>query len=186
MRSIRDDTQYKKLIVNNDNGDRIVNSKEIVEYVKNYFQTLFYDKTQPDVEEAFPHVATPLHKPITAFEVQTAIRKLKNGRAVGLDGINSELLKCAPEMIADLLAGILNGSLAHNEDLELGFGILITLQKPGKPCGPVRNIRPIVQQIRASTIATEILSLITLDRIRRFIDAYLSQSHSAYRKGRSP
>ena len=75
MRSIRDDTQYKKLIVNNDNGDRIVNSKEIVEYVKHYFQTLFYDKTQPDVEEAFPHVATPLHKPITAFEVQTAIRK---------------------------------------------------------------------------------------------------------------
>ena len=121
----------------NDNGDRIVNSKEIVEYVKNYFQTLFYDKAQPDVEEDFPHVATPLHKPITSFEVQKAIRKLKNGRAVGSDGINSELLKCAPEMIADLLAGIINGSLAHNEDLELGLGVLIALQKPGKPCGPV-------------------------------------------------
>jgi len=88
MRSIRDDNQYKKLIVNDDNGDRIMNSKEVVDYVKHYFQSLFYDKEQPDIE-AFPQEGTPLDKPITSFEVKTAIGKLKNGRAAGLDGINS-------------------------------------------------------------------------------------------------
>ena len=44
MRSIRDDNQYKKPIVNDDNGDRIVNSKAVVDYVKHCFQSLFYDK----------------------------------------------------------------------------------------------------------------------------------------------
>ena len=63
MRSIRDDNQYKKPIVNDDNGDRIVNSKEVADYVK-HFQFLFYDKEQKDIE-AFPHDATPLDKPIT-------------------------------------------------------------------------------------------------------------------------
>ena len=84
-------------------------------------------------------------------------------------------------MIADLLARIIIGSLTHNEDLELGLGILILLQKPGKPCGPAKNIRPIV----LLPLLRKIVSLFTLDRIRRPIDAYLSQSHSAYRKGRS-
>ena len=63
MRSIRDDNQYKKPIVNDDNGDRIVNSKEVADYVK-HFQFLFYDKEQKDIE-AFPHDATPLDKPIS-------------------------------------------------------------------------------------------------------------------------
>ena len=82
IRSIKDDNQCKKLIVNDDNGDRIVNSKEVVDYVKNYFKSLFYDKQQPAIE-AFPHEAIPLDKPITSFEVSTAIRKLKNGRTAG-------------------------------------------------------------------------------------------------------
>ena len=66
------DNQYKKLIVNDDNGDRFMKSKEVVGYVKHYFQSLFYDKEQPHIE-AFPHYGTPLDKPITSFEVQTAI-----------------------------------------------------------------------------------------------------------------
>ena len=36
-------------------------------------------------------------------EVRLAIRKLKNGRAAGLDGICPELLKCAEEPVSNAL-----------------------------------------------------------------------------------
>ena len=80
-----------------------------------------------------------------------------------------------------MLAKVLNLSLSKNEDLELGLGLLTTLQKPGKPSGPVKNIRPIV----LLPLLRKILSLITLVRIKDPIDKFLSQSQSAYRRGRS-
>ena len=60
----------------------------------------------------------------------------------GLDGISAELLKAGPSQLSSQLAKALNLALSKNEDLELGLGLLTTLQKPGKPSGPVKNIRP--------------------------------------------
>ena len=80
-----------------------------------------------------------------------------------------------------MLADLLNMSLERNEDLGLGVGMLTTLLKPGKPAGPVENIRPIV----LLPLLRKILSLIVLARMRTPINAYLSSSQSAYRAGRS-
>ena len=52
--------------------------------------------------------------------------------------------------------------MSLGEDLELGLAKLVTLQKPGKPVGPVKNIRPIA----LLPLLRKIISLITLARIR--------------------
>ena len=60
----------------------------------------------------------------------------KNGRATGPDGIPGELLKYGPPTLHKNIADILNQMMAKGEDLDLGNGTLIVLQKPGKPKGP--------------------------------------------------
>ena len=60
-------------------------------------------------------------------------------------------------------------------------GELIALQKPGKPKGPPKNLRPItvLNTIRKA------LSIITLHRIRLCTEEYLSHSQSGFRPDRS-
>lgn len=71
--------------------------------------------------------------------------------------------------------------MQKHEALDLGKGILAAIQKAGKPKGPVSNLRPIV----LLTSIRKVLSLITLNRIKGKVDAYISPSQAAYRKGRS-
>ena len=148
--------------------------------MKAHFVAQFNDIRMPPIE-AHPPNPQPLLRPIQPSEVGTAIRKLKNGRAVGLDNLCAELLKHAPPQMPSMLADVFNKAFALGEDLELGLAKLVTLPKPGKPVGPVKNIRPIA----LLPLLRKVLSLITLARIRGPVDLYLSPSQAAYRPGRS-
>ena len=149
-------------------------------FVRSHFESLFNIR-ECICPKAFPNDPKPLLIPISQNEVQSAIKKLKNGKAAGLDGIAAELIKFGPPELAVMLADLLNMSVERNEDLGLGVGMLTTLSKPGKPVRPVENIRPII----LLPLLRKILSLIVLDRMRTPINSYLSSSQSAYRSGRS-
>ena len=64
---------------------------------------------------------------------------------------------------------------------EVGEGILIPLQKPGKPRGPCSSLRPVtlLNSIRKA------FSLVVLGRFREEADDYIPCSQSAYRRGHS-
>ena len=59
--------------------------------------------------------------------------------------------------------------------------MLILVQKPGKPTGPLTSLRPIV----LLSVLRKTLSLIVLSRIAPKVDEYLSSSQSGFRRGRS-
>ena len=59
--------------------------------------------------------------------------------------------------------------------------MLILLQKPGKPVGPLTSVRPIV----LLSALRKTLSLIVLSRIATKVDNFLSPSQSWFRRGRS-
>ncbi len=80
-----------------------------------------------------------------------------------------------------IIADVLNKAMANGEDLELGVGKLVMLQKPGKPAGPVKNIRLIV----LLPLLRKPLSIIVLNRIRKAADTYLSPAQSGFRCVRS-
>ena len=110
-----------------------------------------------------------------------AIDKLNNNRAAGPDRISAELIKYSPQEINTMIKDILKECIENHQPIDVGSGILVALQKPGKPKGPVKNLRP----INLLLIIRKILSNITIQRIKPDYDNYLSSAHSAYRSNRS-
>ena len=88
----------QKLFVNDSKGNRIFDDIEAAEYVRNHIISQFSDVSKPNIE-AHEGEPRPLDKPIFPSEVSRAINKLKNRKAVGLDGICAELVKNALPII---------------------------------------------------------------------------------------
>lgn len=88
---------------------------------------------------------TAMTTPFTSAEIRKAVFKIKSGKIPGCDGIQIELIKNAPTKILEVIADIYN-NLAETGDCpkEITYGLLRPLQKPGKPKGPVSNLRPII------------------------------------------
>ena len=108
--------------------------------------------------------------------------KLKSGRACGPDGIPNELMKAAGYPLHYELARIYNLSFETNTYIPaIGEGILTPLQKPGKPRGPVKSIRPLT----LLNGTRKVLSLVALNRINYHVDMYTGPWQAAYKQGRS-
>ena len=85
------------------------------------------------------------------------------------------------ELLSHTIANIFNDALQHHKLLDIAKGVLILVQKPGKPTGPLTSLRPIV----LLSVLRKTLSLIVLSRIAPKVDDYLSSSQSGFRRGRS-
>jgi hypothetical protein len=122
-----------------------------------------------------------LSKPITADEVATAARAIKNGRAPGPDNIPGELFKYGSNELFVCISDLLNRAFSENSELGLGEGTLIPLAKPGKPKGLLSSLRPIV----LLTTLRKTLSTVILNRIRDKVEKFLSPTQSGFRQNRS-
>ncbi len=83
--------------------------------------------------------------PVTHEEVTETAASLCNYCARGPDGVPNELVKyaCQNEDTAKSVAHLLNSAVEGNFHLAaLGDGLLIPIQKAGKPRGQVENLRP--------------------------------------------
>jgi hypothetical protein len=148
-------------------------------------KTWFEQKLCPaNVKPLTPFVnePRPLSSPITRFEVETAAKLLKNGRATGPDSTPSELVKYASPLFFERYASCINKSFETNIFIDsIGEGTITPLQKPNKPRGPLENIRPLT----LSNCSRKLLSMITLKRIQGKLDVFTGSSQSAYKRGRS-
>ena len=80
------------------------------------------------------------------------------------------------------ISEVLNNIFEHHNQVNVGEGILVPLPKPWpKPKVPFKKLRPII----LLNIIRKVLSRMTIERIEPKISQYLSESQSAYRKGRS-
>ena len=111
-----------------------------------------------------------------------ACKKLKNGRATGPDEIPNELLRYAGQAYYSAYAAMINKSFETNTYIDsIGQATLTPLQKPGKPKGLLKSLRPLT----LSNGARKVLSLVTLFRIGHKIDRYTGPWQAAYKHGRS-
>ena len=195
FRAVRQMTRKpaSKLKIKDDSGRGICNAAELNERVTHHFGRQF---SYPRVIEfpAFTGVPSPLTMPITPVEVQLKfecsqyrkkkkkkISKLNRGRACDHDDLPADLLKSTAELIAPSIARIFNDALEHHAPLDIGKGVLILLEKPGKPVGPLTSVRPIV----LLSALRKTLSLIVISKIATKVDNFLSPSQSGFRRGRS-
>ncbi|KAK2188487.1 hypothetical protein NP493_131g05015 [Ridgeia piscesae] len=172
--------QHSKLTVHDEVNHVIADKYKVSSIRTKHFENQFQDGVGQGVN-MFEGPLKSLDSPITAAEVVTAFARLNNNRACGYDSIPRKLLKYAPAELSRLIADAFNDVFEKHQPLHVGTGVLIALQKPGKPLARPKSLRPIV----LLTTLRKTLSLITLQRISDKVDDFFSPSQSGFRRGRS-
>ena len=94
---------------------------------------------------------------------------MKNGRANGPDRIPNELIKYSNSTVHEHYAGIINSCFeTHTFPISIGEVTITSLQKPTKPIGPLKNLRPLT----LSNADRKILSTATLKRIEEKVNVF--------------
>jgi hypothetical protein len=172
--------QRSPLQILDNNGILCTNPQKIATNITEFYKDFFNPSTHEEVKFNW-NECKELEEPITTEEVQAAVKKLRNGRACGKDQIHGELIKYAGIMTHQSIAAIINGIfLNKSEFTAIGEGLLMPLNKPGKP--------KTVDNTRAITLLNTIrklLSIIILQRIYPNVDTYLSPNQSGFRRNRS-
>ena len=116
--------------------------------------------------------------PFNNKEIQIAINQLQNNKSAGRDTVKAELLKYGTEEIAKEIAIIYN-EIARTGvyPKEIVQGVITAIQKPGKPKGPIENLRPIT----LLSMLRKVLAICLKKRIITKIDAEIPPSQAAYR-----
>ena len=167
------------ILVENSKGEIIHNTEEELKEITKYFENIFKKEQIHPIPKIPPK---KLEEEITCREVKEAVDKLKNNKSPGCDDIRAELLKNSPDIIYKHIAEILNQiAETGNKPIELSLGQLIPLPKPGKPKGPVKNLRPII----LLSILRKILAIIVIDRTFETIRKEIKNTQAAYSPGRS-
>ncbi|GFR89606.1 very-long-chain enoyl-CoA reductase [Elysia marginata] len=113
-------------------GKLITNPNDILLTVADHFKNKLYDESLTDINP-FQGKPRPLNKPISLAKLRKSLNMLKNNKAAGDNQINSELLKYAPPLLDKSIADTLNKAFETYTDLNINKGVLIAIQKPGKP-----------------------------------------------------
>ena len=73
------------------------------------------------------------------------IHKLRNNRTPGYDQISPKLLKYVPTEFHDLIAESTNNIFTKHEHVNVNYEMLTLLREPGKPKGPTKCRRPVIE-----------------------------------------
>ena len=123
--------------------------------------------------KAFEEKQRSLNVPISKDEVGKAVRKLKNNKASGEDGITGELIKYAADIVKEKICNTCNKMFEnHCDEINIGKLNLLALQNPNKEKGPLKNLRP----INVFNTSRKTISITTLNRIQEKVEQYLSVS----------
>ena len=127
VKAMKSTPRPPSLSVQDPEGKFFATDKAKADAICRWFEQRF---TDPTVAPLLPFVGPgqPLKQPITASEVESAMKLLRNGRAPGPDGVSNELLKYAAGILSESFAEIINTIFEQHIALEaLGKGILVAL-----------------------------------------------------------
>lgn len=119
--------------------------------------------------------------PPTNAEIIKAIKKMKNNKASGPDGIPPEALKADPKTSAEMLQPLLR-KIWEQEQVPLDWkrGHLVKLPKKGdlSQCGNWRGIMLL-------SVPSKVLTRVILERLREALDKRLRPEQAGFRQDRS-
>ena len=178
IRAIQSTTAPPPLVINTPDGVS-ANPDQQIEIVTKFFKSTFTAENIPKLPDVPP---MKMKREFTKEEVQAAVKSLRNNKSAGADELKAEQLKHGPDIVISQIAHILN-TIAEtgNYPEEVKLGMLVPLQKPGKPKGPPSSLRPII----LLSILRKILAICLLRRISNKINDEIPITQAAYRSGRS-
>jgi sorting nexin-29 len=172
--------QHQPFTLIDSNKTQLSSPESMLPKITKYYLN-FYNQDGLNCPSPWIENPTPLDTPISATEIEEAIKRLNNNRAPGKDGLSTELFKNASyslvHHLAHLFKSIFENHLPCNAICD---GLLIALNKPKKSF-TIDNTRPIT----LLNTVRKILSNIVLERIYPIIDKYVNINQSGFRRGRS-
>ena len=114
-------------------------------------------------------------------EIKSALKRLKNGKAPGIDNIPGELLKVDPENTVNELDTLFN-AIWEREEIPADWtkGTISKLAKKGD-LSDCKNWRGIT----LLSVTSKIFGKIVVERLKNGVDVRLRKEQAAYRRGRS-
>ena len=162
VRTLCKTKESKPITVHNKYGNPVGSDHQKANIVREWYVKKFNGDDPP--LEPFIGSPRPLTIPITSTEVEAAAKKLKNGKANGPDNTPNELLKYAGSSFYSIYAHTINRCFEENTFLDpVGQCFITPLQKPNKPPGNEKSLRPLT----LCNGTRKLLSVITLHRIMR-------------------
>ncbi len=131
-----------------------------------------------------PNLDTVNDKNITREELLDGLKRLKNGKTTGLDGIPAELYKGGNDALTDVLLKLFN-QIWDSETLPNGFGQMTIIPIPkganktsNRECSNYRTITLINHSMK-------LLLSIILRKIQRLLNSQIAESQFGFRPGKS-
>ena len=156
-------------------GTVLTNKDEILERWAGFYEEL-YDDTPPTIQPK-TNLDIP---PITLFEVEESIIKLKKGKSTGLDNICAEFLQCGGDSTTKVLLKLFNNILTTGHTpMSFKRALIVIIFKKG--------IRTKCKNYRPISLLSHIYKLfitIIASRIKNDLYHCFPSSQAAYQPGR--
>ena len=185
-KSVRKGHKPRNTTIKDRQGHVISDKQQVTERWAEYCEELYTDSAQYDrrVLQELKAITPPdtADEPgILLNEVEHAVKKLKNNKGVGFDGIPGELLKNGGQELTKKMYEICNW-IWTNEDIPRTWtkSVIITIPKKGdiQDCSNYRTISLISH-------SSKILLLIILNRLRAQLHCHLSEEQAGFRANRN-
>ncbi|PNF35751.1 hypothetical protein B7P43_G13042 [Cryptotermes secundus] len=168
-------------LVEDENGDLLSDSHNILNRWRNYFFQLLNVHKVSDVRQTEIHTAEPLVPDPSPFEVESAIAKLKTYKSPGGDQILVELIQARGQILRSKIHKLIITSIWHKEKFpdQWKESIIVSAHKGDKTdCSNYWGI---------SLLSTsyKILSNILLSRLSPYIDEIIGDHQCGFRGNRS-
>jgi hypothetical protein len=141
--NLRGGYQPRKNLVNDENGDLLADSHNILNRWKNYFSQLFNVHNISDVRQIEVCMAEPLVPGPSRLEVEIPIAKLKKYKSPGSNQIPAQLIQAGGEMLLSVIHKLIN-SIWNKEELRDQWkeSIIVPTHKKGDKtdCNNYRGI----------------------------------------------
>jgi hypothetical protein len=124
--------QPRNNLVEDENGDLLADSHNILNRWTNYFSQLLNVHNVSDVKQVEVHSAEPLVSCHSRLEVEIAIAKLKKYKSPGSDQILAELIQAGGEMLLSGIHKLIN-SIWNKEELpdQWKESVIVLINKKG-------------------------------------------------------
>jgi hypothetical protein len=114
--NLRGGCHQKNNLVEDENGDLLADSHNILNRWKNYFSQLLTVHNVSDVRQIEVHMAEPLVPCPSCLEAEIAVAKLKKYKSPFSDEIPSELIQAGGKILLSAIHKLIN-SVLNVEDL---------------------------------------------------------------------
>lgn len=145
----------------------------------------YADISTAPADKGVPNMAPPdkaIARQFTMCELQTALNKMKGGKAAGPDGIHSEMLQQLSPKAKELFLTIANRSLETGQlPTEWTTGEIIPLLKPEKEPTDLKSYRPVTLTSHSAKVVERMIAT----RALYTMSSKLHEAQYGFRKRRS-